>query len=58
MKRIYTTKKIGSPVRWNSDFDFASDEPYLTGNTGIWDGDNGDAPEEEWRSGEDYGEDE
>ena len=55
-----TTKKTTrfiSPVRWDS-YDFSPDELYLTGNTGIWDGDEDDEPEEEWRSGEDFGEDE
>jgi hypothetical protein len=37
--------------------DFSSDEIY--GNRPpTWDGDNGDEPEEDWTSGDDFGEEE
>ena len=50
-----------TPEGWadyEAQWDFSSDELYGTGNTGIWDGDEGDEPEEEWIVGEDFGEDE
>ncbi len=50
------TIRFISPVRWDS-YDFSPDELYLTGNTGIWDGDRDDEPEENWRTGNDFQED-
>ena len=35
------TTRFISPVRWDS-YDFTPDEIYGTGNTGIWDGDEGE----------------
>jgi len=46
-----------TPQGWadyEAQFDFSPDEHYLTGNTGIWDGDEDDEPEENWTSGDDF----
>ena len=50
------TIRFISPVRWDS-YDLSPDEIYAN-RPPTWDGDNGDEPEEEWRTGEDFGEDE
>jgi hypothetical protein len=49
-----------TPQGWadyEAQWDFAADEIYAN-RPPTWDGDNDDEPEEEWQSGEDYGEDE
>ena len=49
-----------TPQGWadyEAQWDFSLDEIY-DNRPPTWDGDNGDEPEEEWRSGDDFQEDE
>ena len=49
------TIRFISPVRWDS-YDLSPNEIY-DNRPPTWDGDNGDEPEENWTSGDDFGED-